>query len=75
MLENKQKHIVASYVAPTALTPGTRAALRALGYELAPAIMRGRWDDASWRSDIRLVDERQLLGRGQHEVDRPHLLK
>ena len=51
------RHTIASYVAPPSLTTGTWAALRYLGYELLPAVVRGSWEDASWSSDVRLVDE------------------
>jgi hypothetical protein len=60
MSDNQQRHTIASYVASAALAPGTRPALRRLGYELLPAVVRGRWEDSSWPSDIRLVDERHI---------------
>lgn len=60
MQESRHSHVIASYVAASALTVGTRAAQRRLGYELLPAVMQGRWEDASWRSDLRLVDERHV---------------
>ncbi len=60
MTATPHRHTIASYVASPSLTPGTRAALRHLGYELLPAVVRGRWEDASWSSDVRLVDERHI---------------
>jgi hypothetical protein len=60
MPEIQQRHTIASYVASPSLAPGTRAALHRLGYELEPAVVHGRWEDASWSSDIRLVDERHI---------------
>jgi len=60
MTETPQRHTIACYVASPALTRGTRSALRRLGYDLLPAVVRGRWEDASWRSDVRLVDERHI---------------
>lgn len=59
-MQAASRHTIASYVASPSLAPGSRAALERLGYELAPAVSRGRFDDASWPADIRLVDERHL---------------
>lgn len=59
-MSDSRRHTIASYVASTALAPGTRAALARLGYQLQPAVSRGRWEDASWPADIRLVDERHV---------------
>ena len=60
MPEIQRRYTIASYVASPALKRGTRAALQRLGYEVRPAVMQGRWEDASWRSDVRLVDERHI---------------
>ncbi len=49
---------IASYVGPRAVAPRTHAALRGLGYSVVPAFATGRFDDASWRPALRLVDER-----------------
>jgi len=54
------RRTVASYVAPGALTPRTRAALEGLGYRVVAVSTRGRFDDDSWDPDVRLVDERHL---------------
>lgn len=55
-----RQRTIASYVPPLALVAGTRAALERLGYRMLPAVSQGRWDDASWPSDVRLVDERHV---------------
>jgi hypothetical protein len=59
---NRRTHrrMIASYVAPRSFAPRTRPALEGLGYHIVPAATRGRFDDASWRPDLRLVDERHL---------------
>ncbi|MBW2230074.1 MAG: PilZ domain-containing protein [Deltaproteobacteria bacterium] len=54
-----ERGCIASYVGPRAFAPQTRAALGGLGYQLIPAFAMGRFDDPSWRTDLRLVDERQ----------------
>ena len=59
-MSTRRPQTIASYVASTALAPGTRAALERLGYRIEPAVSRGRWDDASWPADVRLVDERHV---------------
>ena len=48
---------IASYVGPRLLASHTRAALEGLGYDVIPAITRGRLADAGWSPSIRLVDE------------------
>lgn len=52
--------IIASYAAPQAYAPRTRAALAGLGYRLIPASTRGRFDDDSWHPALRIVDDRHL---------------
>lgn len=54
------RRTIASYLAPRGFAPRTRPALQGLGYHIVPAATRGRFDDASWRPDLRLVDERHL---------------
>jgi hypothetical protein len=63
------RRILASHVAPRALAPRTRLALEGLGYRLVAAVTRGPWDDASWRPDARLVDERHLGRLAAAEAD------
>lgn len=63
-----QRRTVASYVAPRGFAPRARAALEGLGYQIVPVATRGRFDDDSWRPDLRLVDER-YLGRLPREAD------
>jgi hypothetical protein len=53
-----ERSSIASYVEPRTFASGTRAALQGLGYSLVPAFSMGRFDDASWRPTLRLVDER-----------------
>jgi hypothetical protein len=53
-----ERSVIASYVEPRTFASGTRVALRGLGYSLVPAFSMGRFDDASWRPTLRLVDER-----------------
>jgi len=52
--------IIASYAAPQAFAPRTRAALAGLGYRLIAASTRGRFDDDSWHPALRIVDDRHL---------------
>ena len=52
--------IIASYVAPRAYAPRTRAALEGLGYRIIPVATRGRFIDDSWESDLRLVAARHI---------------
>lgn len=52
--------IIASYVPPHAYEPRTRAALAGLGYKIIPASTQGRFDDDSWKPDLRIVDERHF---------------
>jgi len=52
--------IIASYVPPHAYAPRTRAALAGLGYKIIPASTQGRFDDDSWKPDLRIVDERHF---------------
>lgn len=61
MDERSQRRTIASYLAPRGFAPRARAALRGLGYAVVPAATRGRFDDGSWRPDLRLVDQRHLL--------------
>ena len=51
---------IASYVPPHAYEPHTRAALAGLGYRIIPASTMGRFDDDSWKPDLRIVDERHF---------------
>jgi len=52
--------IIASYVSPQAYAPRTRAALVGLGYRVIAASTRGRFDDDSWKPDLRIVDDRHF---------------
>jgi hypothetical protein len=52
--------IIASYVAPHAFAPRTRAALVGLGYRVVAASTRGRFEDDSWKPDLRIVDDRHF---------------
>lgn len=67
---------IASYVGPRAFGPNVRAALAGLGYEIVPAFSMGRFDDASWRPALRLVDERQYerIPSPQNDPDTPIVL-
>jgi hypothetical protein len=56
----KSPGIIASYVSPHAFAPRTRAALVGLGYRVVAASTRGRFDDASWQPDLRIVDDRHF---------------
>ena len=60
MLQRNIRRVLASYVPPQALGQGTRQALEGLGYKIVPAATRGRFNDASWKPDLRLVDDRHL---------------
>ena len=60
MQQRNVRRVLASYVPPQALGPGTRQALEGLGYEIVPAATRGRFNDTSWNPDLRLVDDRHL---------------
>lgn len=51
---------IASYVPSHAYEPRTRAALLGLGYRIVPASTMGRFDDDSWKPDLRIVDERHF---------------
>jgi len=51
---------IASYVPSHAYEPRTRAALAGLGYRIVPASTMGRFDDDSWKPDLRIVDERHF---------------
>lgn len=51
---------IASYVPSHAYEPRTRAALAGLGYRIIPASTMGRFDDDSWKPDLRIVDERHF---------------
>ena len=51
---------IASYVPSHAYEPRTRAALAGLGYRIIPASTIGRFDDDSWKPDLRIVDERHF---------------
>jgi hypothetical protein len=55
-VQNLRK-ILASYVSPHAYAPRTRAALVGLGYRVIAASTRGRFDDDSWKPDLRIVDD------------------
>ncbi|HEM47079.1 MAG TPA: hypothetical protein ENO23_08545, partial [Alphaproteobacteria bacterium] len=55
-----ERAVIASYVEPRTFASGTRVALHGLGYSLVPAFSMGRFDDASWRPALRLVDERHF---------------
>ena len=55
-----RRRTIACYVAPRLFARRTRAALQGLGYHVVPVATRGRFEDASWRPDLRLVDERHL---------------
>lgn len=52
--------IIASYASPHAFAPRTRAALVGLGYRVIAASTRGRFDDDSWKPDLRVVDDRHF---------------
>ena len=52
--------IVASYVPSHAYESRARAALAGLGYRIIPASTMGRFDDDSWKPDLRIVDERHF---------------
>ena len=52
--------VIASYVPLHAYAPRTRAALAGLGYRIVPASTKGRFDDDSWKPDLRIVDERHF---------------
>lgn len=54
------RRTLASYVPSYALAPGTRAALKALGYAVVPATTLGRFDDPHREVDLRLADARLL---------------
>jgi hypothetical protein len=54
------RKIIASYVAPHAFAPRTRAALVGLGYRVVAASTRGRFDDTGWQPDLRIVDDRHF---------------
>ena len=52
--------VIASYVSPHAYAPRTRAALVGLGYRVIAASTRGRFEDDSWKPDLRIVDDRHF---------------
>jgi len=54
----RDRGTIASYVEPPALGRHTRAALEGLGYRVLQAAAVGRFDDASIRVDVRIVDDR-----------------
>ena len=54
------QRMIASYVAPQAYAPRTRAALEGIGYRIIPVTTRGRFTDDSWEPDLRIVDERHI---------------
>lgn len=56
----RDRGTIASYVEQPALGFHTRAALAGLGYRLVQAAAVGRFDDAAFRPDLRIVDERHL---------------
>ena len=60
MEAQQHRRTIASYVPPQAFAPRARAALRGLGYRVVPAATQGRFDDASWKPDLRLVDAQHL---------------
>ncbi len=60
MRQRNIRRVLASYVPPQALGRGTRQALEGLGYKIVSAATQGRFNDASWKPDLRLVDDRHL---------------
>ena len=60
------RRTLGSYVPSTALAPGARAALEALGYALVPVTTMGRFGDPDLQVDARLAD-RSLLDRLPHD--------
>jgi hypothetical protein len=55
--EQNVRKTLASYVSPHAFAPRTRAALVGLGYRVIAASTRGRFNDDSWKPDLRIVDD------------------
>jgi hypothetical protein len=60
MSERASRGTIACYVPPQAFAPRARASLERLGYRVVPAATRGRFADADWSPDVRLVDELHL---------------
>lgn len=54
------RKVIASYVSPRAFAPRTRAALVGLGYRVVVAATQGRFDDDSWKPDLRIVSDRHV---------------
>jgi hypothetical protein len=63
------RHLIGLYVGSRALATGTRAELRALGYDLEPAPSSQR-DPKDWEPALRVVDERHLDRIPTPEEDR-----
>lgn len=67
------RRTIACYTSPRSFEARTRPALRGLGYNLVPATLQGRFDDASWRPDMRIIEEPHLgrLPSGSSDPDTP----
>jgi hypothetical protein len=74
MRSRAPRRTIASYVPPQAFAPRTRAALEGLGYRLVPVATQGRFHDASWKPDLRLVDPRYLARLPAGEAAGPIIL-